>query len=76
VDQPALGNLRPIASPQFSFLQTGICHGRLGNYHLAKETEEAMKDTGSITGWHAHIYFDAATKGEARALWCRHGADA
>ncbi len=27
-----------------------------------------MKDTGSITGWHAHIYFDAATKPAARAL--------
>jgi DOPA 4,5-dioxygenase len=27
-----------------------------------------MKDTDSITGWHAHIYFDADTKPAARAL--------
>lgn len=27
-----------------------------------------MKDIDSITGWHAHIYFDAATKPAARAL--------
>jgi aromatic ring-cleaving dioxygenase len=68
VDQPALGNFRPIAPPQFSFVQTGICQGRQDDYLLAKETEDTMKDTNSITGWHAHIYFDAATKGEARAL--------
>ncbi len=29
---------------------------------------DAMKDTGSITGWHAHVYFAAATKPAARAL--------
>jgi DOPA 4,5-dioxygenase len=34
----------------------------------ADGTEDAMKDTGSITGWHAHVYFDAATKPAARAL--------
>ena len=27
-----------------------------------------MKDTGRITGWHAHIYFDAESKPAARAL--------
>ena len=27
-----------------------------------------MKDTGSITGWHAHVYFDAGTKSAARVL--------
>lgn len=27
-----------------------------------------MKDTGSITGWHAHVYFDAETKPAAQAL--------
>ena len=30
--------------------------------------KDAMKDTGSITGWHAHVYFDAGTKPAARAL--------
>ncbi len=30
--------------------------------------KDAMKDTGSITGWHAHVYFDAGTKSAARAL--------
>ena len=29
---------------------------------------DAMKDTNCITGWHAHVYFDAATKPAARAL--------
>ena len=33
-----------------------------------------MKETGSITGWHAHIYFDAATKSAATAL-CEAAAD-
>ena len=32
------------------------------------EVEDIMKDTGSITGWHAHIYFDAESKPAARAL--------
>jgi aromatic ring-cleaving dioxygenase len=27
-----------------------------------------MPETDSITGWHAHVYFDAATKEQARAL--------
>ena len=27
-----------------------------------------MMDTGSIAGWHAHVYFDAETKSTARAL--------
>ena len=27
-----------------------------------------MIETDSISGWHAHIYFDAATKAQARAL--------
>jgi DOPA 4,5-dioxygenase len=27
-----------------------------------------MKDTDSISGWHAHIYFDAGTKPAAEAL--------
>ena len=27
-----------------------------------------MIETDSITGWHAHIYFDAAAKAQARAL--------
>jgi len=27
-----------------------------------------MADTDSITGWHAHVYFDAATEPQARAL--------
>jgi aromatic ring-cleaving dioxygenase len=30
--------------------------------------EDIMKDTGSITGWHAHVYFDAGSKPPARAL--------
>ena len=29
---------------------------------------DAMKDTDSITGWHAHVYFDAASKHAAQAL--------
>ncbi|MFQ5565430.1 MAG: DOPA 4,5-dioxygenase family protein [Paracoccaceae bacterium] len=29
---------------------------------------DAMRDTGCIIGWHAHVYFDAATKPAARAL--------
>jgi DOPA 4,5-dioxygenase len=27
-----------------------------------------MADTAAITGWHAHVYFDAATKAKAKAL--------
>lgn len=27
-----------------------------------------MKDADSITGWHAHVYFDAASKAQAQAL--------
>ena len=27
-----------------------------------------MQETDAITGWHAHVYFDAGTKDEARAL--------
>lgn len=27
-----------------------------------------MNDTGTITGWHAHVYFNAGTKEAARAL--------
>jgi len=27
-----------------------------------------MKDTDSITGWHAHVYFDAAARAQARTL--------
>ena len=27
-----------------------------------------MPETDAITGWHAHVYFDAATKAQARAL--------
>lgn len=30
--------------------------------------EMAMKDTGSITGWHAHVYFDAGTRPAAKVL--------
>ena len=26
------------------------------------------KDAGSITGYHAHVYFDAGTRDEARAI--------
>ncbi len=29
---------------------------------------DTTKDTGSITGWHAHVYFGAATNPAARAL--------
>ena len=27
-----------------------------------------MHDPSAITGWHAHVYFDAATEAQARAL--------
>jgi DOPA 4,5-dioxygenase len=30
--------------------------------------EDAMPETDSITGWHAHIYFDPETRARAQAL--------
>jgi len=33
-----------------------------------------MKDPATITGWHAHVYFDAASKPAAEAL-CREAAE-
>jgi DOPA 4,5-dioxygenase len=27
-----------------------------------------MRDTAAITGWHAHVYFDAASRAAAQAL--------
>jgi len=30
--------------------------------------EQAFADTGTIRGWHAHIYYDAATKPDAERL--------
>jgi DOPA 4,5-dioxygenase len=35
---------------------------------VAEEGMMKMQDTSTITGWHAHVYFDAASKPAARAL--------
>ncbi len=37
-------------------------------YGFANDTEDPVKDIDAITGWHAHVYFDAASKPAARAL--------
>ena len=31
-------------------------------------TEESHRDTGSIASWHAHVYFDAASRDAAKAF--------